>query len=103
MIPTPSTISNQPYAGHKGKPFLERAPQQEGLFPVILARGLKMKTQKRNRSTKPKKSRKRHSRGTKRNAITWADPTVNKTTTSRKRKTKRNKDDMRKNSCWWFG
>jgi hypothetical protein len=70
---------------------------------VIWTRGLVMKTQKRNRTTKPKKIHKKHSKGAKRNAITWADPTVNKTTTSKRRKTKQKKDDVRKNSCWWFG
>jgi hypothetical protein len=62
-----------------------------------------MRTRKPNSSPKKNQTRRRQAKASRKRAITWTDPTVPKTKVSKRRKTKLTKNDMKKNSCWWFG
>ncbi|NIM99230.1 MAG: hypothetical protein GTO24_14460 [candidate division Zixibacteria bacterium] len=62
-----------------------------------------MRKRKTSSPSRSNQTQKRHSKTTRRNAITWTDPPVRKTRTSKRKKSKLNKNDMKKKSCWWFG
>jgi len=62
-----------------------------------------MRKQKLRSSVKRGDRSKKRSQARRKSKVTWADPTVPKTWISKRKKTKLNKNEMKKNSCWWFG
>lgn len=70
---------------------------------MIYPRRKKMKRRKTSYPAKRNHPLKKVSEGHKRNRTTWTDPTVPINKISRQGKTKSNKNQMKKNSCWWFG
>jgi hypothetical protein len=100
MIPTPPIIRKSQV---KEENPSSKSPAQGGALSANPQGGAKMKTRKANSPRRRKQTQKRQAKSTKRNAITWTDPSVRRTRVSKRRKSKLSKNDMKKNSCWWLG
>jgi hypothetical protein len=101
MRPIRQSISKA--EGQRGKTLKKRAPPLAGLFQLIYQRWKKMRRQKSGSFAQRRHPRKRVSEGPRRGQTTWADPTVPITKVLRRGKVKLNKNQMKKNSFWWFG
>jgi len=80
-----------------------KSPASGGAPSTNLLRGDKMRRRKLSSSARRNPSKKRRSQSRRKSKTTWADPTVPITKMSKRKRTKLNKNEMKRNSCWWFG